>query len=465
MPILLIKAINNHSYIAIVILISLYPIFFFIIRKDFLKPITNLRKWAKNYQQTHPENDIPKQTSLFSPVIDAITSLNDENQIIYDNMEEIVQKQIQRLSNKTSSLEVLYQITSLLNKTNNIDDLITSLLKTIINITNANAGCVRLLNNNGELYIINSLGDIDTKTQQQTILTSDCICGDIATANEPFVQFSIHTCAKCVGEKCVNNSDIGSIFLPIRYQNKTLGIFNLFFNVEPILDENMRALLNSIVNHIAIALDKSRLDTEQQRTNLIQERISLSHEIHDSLAQTIVSLNLQISTLINFIKNKQQDNTLKKTDEIQNTIKQINDELRSLMYNFREGLDKDGLIPSIQNLVNNFKQETKINVFFQAKVYLQISPKVELQIFRIIQEALTNIKKHANAKNVRILFSKINHKNHLLIEDDGIGIKQKNKSKTAKHIGLKVMKERAVKINAEFTIESDNEGTRILLIF
>ena len=444
----------------IIALIFVYIFLIYKLHQDFLNPLHSLQKWLEDHQEK------PQKTNTSS----LIKHLNQESQYLYDDMEKIIHKQTQRLANKTASLETLYQITSKLSQTRDINELVTSLLKTLINITSASAGAVRLLDNNNDLYLVNSSGFIDDNGIEENIAAADCLCGDIALDSNPFVQFSIHTCRKCIGFKGKEKANIGTIFIPIRFQEKTLGIFNLFFDENPILDKHIRSLLQTIANHIAIVLDKAKFELEQQRINLSQERLSISHEIHDSLAQTLVSLNLQTTVLKNLIKNKKNKESIITTNEIQENIKQANTELRRLMRKFREGLDPRGLVYSLENLLNQFKKETNINVFFQQKGQLQIKQEMEIQIFSIVQETLTNIKKHANAKNVRLLLSSNDEVNHLLIEDDGIGInttyeKQQTNSKTGKHIGLKIMQERATNINAKLTVESDNEGTQVSLFF
>lgn len=444
--------------------IVIYIFLIYKLHKDFLNPLYSLQKWLKDHQNN--ENQPQEKTTPTT----LIKHLNAESQHLYDDMEEIIQKQTKRLANKTASLETLYQITSKLNQTRDINELVTSLLKTLINITNASAGAVRLLDNNNDLYLVSSLGFTDENGLEANIAAADCLCGDIALDSNPFVQFSIHTCRKCIGFKGKEKANIGTIFIPIRFQEKTLGIFNLFFDKNPILDKHIRSLLQTIANHIAIVLDKAKFELEQQRINLSQERLSISHEIHDSLAQTLVSLNLQTTVLKNLIKNKKSKESITTTNEIQESIKQANTELRNLMKKFREGLDPRGLVYSLENLLNQFKKETHINVFFQQKGKLQIKQEMEIQIFSIVQETLANIKKHANAKNVRLLLSSNDDENHLLIEDDGVGIntthkKQRTNVKTGKHIGLKIMQERATNINAKLTVESDNEGTQVSLFF
>lgn len=455
---------EKDQYQLFIGLIFIYIFLIYKLHKNFLNPLYSLQKWLEDHREDPQKNLKKTHTS------NLIKHLNQESQYLYDDMEKIIHKQTQRLANKTASLETLYQITSKLSQTRDINELVTSLLKTLINITSASAGAVRLLDNNDVLYLISSLGFTDDEGLEENIAAADCLCGDISLDSNPFVQFSIHTCHKCIGFKGKEKANIGTIFIPIRFQEKTLGIFNLFFDKNPILDKNIRSLLQTIANHIAIVLDKAQFESEQQRINLTQERLSISHEIHDSLAQTLVSLNLQTTVLKNLIKNKKNKESIATSNEIQESIKQANTELRNLMKKFREGLDPKGLVYSLENLLNQFAKDTNINIFFKQKGKLHIKQEIEIQIFSIAQETLINIKKHANAKNVRLLLTSKDKNNHLLIEDDGIGIKkthntQANNSKTGNHIGLRIMQERATNINAKLTVDSDNEGTQVSLFF
>jgi two-component system nitrate/nitrite sensor histidine kinase NarX len=286
-------------------------------------------------------------------------------------------------------------------------------------------------------------------------------------ASDVCVKFSVHTCAKCVGEKSQAQASVGTIVIPLRYHGKTLGIFNLFFDTEPSLAFDERALLESIADNIAIALDKARLDEQTKRMELSQERLFLSQEIHDSLAQTIYSLKLQVTVLGDMLKKGDRSDASDKVTGLQSNITQANQELRELMCNFRVPLDPKGIEVSLKNLVNRFKAEEGIATYLQVKGKLKIPPEVEMQIMRITQEALSNVRKHAQARNVRILLSAKPHC-QLLIEDDGIGFKKdKNESEImGNNIGMNIMKERADRIGASIEIESEaDEGTRIIVSF
>jgi two-component system nitrate/nitrite sensor histidine kinase NarX len=200
---------------------------------------------------------------------------------------------------------------------------------------------------------------------------------------------------------------------------------------------------------------------------LSQERLFLSQEIHDSLAQTIYSLKLQVTVLGDMLRQGNQSDASEKVFSLQSNITQANQELRELMCNFRVPLDPKGIVVSLANLANRFRSEEGIATYLHVEGKPKISPETEIQIMRITQEALSNIRKHAKARNVRILLSAEPHC-QLLIEDDGVGFKkdQYGTEVMGNNIGMNIMKERADRIGASIEIESEiDEGTRVIISF
>jgi len=454
--------------ILLVILITLvYFGLYMSIRKDFLLPFYDLQKWVSRVRvDQHIRLDEERKTT-FQPVASAINHLIDENHHIYDDMEKILNKQIQRLSQKSASLETLYSVSSKLSQLHSTPELFEYFLGMFISMTSASSGAARSLTDDGELYLVAQQGVIDEQGLEHQVLSSDCFCGEVAMSETAGVQFSVNSCAKCVGNKSQKIADVGTIFIPLRHHGKTLGIFNLFFDQEPSLASDERALLESIAENIAIALDKSILDEQTKRMELSQERLFLSQEIHDSLAQTIYSLKLQVSVLGDSLKQAKQLDAYHQVEALQTNISQANQELRELMCNFRVPLDPKGIEVSLENLANRFKSEVGVATYLQVEGKFKVDPEVEMQIMRITQEALSNIRKHAKARNVRILLT-ANPYPKLLIEDDGVGfVKEQNTSEImGNNIGMNIMKERAQRVGAEIEVESEvDEGTRIVVKF
>ncbi|MCK5263312.1 MAG: histidine kinase, partial [Gammaproteobacteria bacterium] len=124
---------------------------------------------------------------------------------------------------------------------------------------------------------------------------------------------------------------------------------------------------------------------------------------------------------------------------------------------------------SIERVVSKFREETSIHILLQCECQdPDVPANMEMNIYRIVQEALTNIKKHADAHIVRVLLSCDNNGHfRILVENDGKGFdKESVESKEGQHLGLTIMQERARHLGGELKIESElEEGTRIELKF
>ena len=234
---------------------------------------------------------------------------------------------------------------------------------------------------------------------------------------------------------------------------------------------------------------KEDKNKEANRLAIMEERVFIASELHDSLAQTLASLRLQVRVLyeslqgIIYMKNNRQFKTAELytdkriTDELETleeSIELANTEIRQLIGHFRSPQVVDNIVSEISNLVDNFKSENKeIKIFFQNKIpIIKLNKNDELHIKRIAQEALINVKKHSQAKIVRVLLmSYETGKYSLIIEDDGIGIAKScfighDNEDTGEHVGLGIMRDRAHQIGGHLVIESEpGEGVRVILSF
>ena len=144
--------------------------------------------------------------------------------------------------------------------------------------------------------------------------------------------------------------------------------------------------------------------------------------------------------------------------------------MRELITHFRAPIDKRGLVPAVEHLIERFKYQNDIAIFLQKEWnVLSLSPNIEVQALRIIQESLNNISKHSQAHAVRVIMrSTVQGECSILIEDDGVGmdIPPESDRVSGDHLGLSIMDERAKRIGGTFKIESElGEGTRTILTF
>lgn len=187
--------------------------------------------------------------------------------------------------------------------------------------------------------------------------------------------------------------------------------------------------------------------TGQLLQNIEQERGRIAGELHDGITHDLLTLK---NTLQNGI-----DSSGEKIDRIINDIRQISRNLHPVM------LDKIGLRPSIENLCERYMQDERLFVQTEIAYEKQLSPDGELQLYRIIQEALSNIEKYARAHAARIVIAPKDHLLLVSIQDNGIGFDVPETISNGHAFGLHSIMERSKALGGEARITSGDGGTII----
>jgi two-component system nitrate/nitrite sensor histidine kinase NarX len=257
--------------------------------------------------------------------------------------------------------------------------------------------------------------------------------------------------------------------VPVRYHVRTLGVMNLFTGSSEKLPVETHKLWIMAGEHLGQALDKFIEESEQKQQLIQNERNIIANELHDSLAQTLASLRFQVRVLDQALQPTGEFSTINSIEQVEHGLDEAYTDLRELIAHCRIPVEKQGLVPSIKRVVEKFREETNIHILLQCECQNpDIPANMEMNVYRIVQESLTNIRKHADAHIVRVLLQCDNTGNYLvLIENDGKGFDKKAiQSESGKHLGLTIMKERAKYLGGKLKIDSEpDEGTRVELRF
>ncbi|MCB9058750.1 MAG: PAS domain S-box protein [Calditrichae bacterium] len=260
-----------------------------------------------------------------------------------------------------------------------------------------------------------------------------------------------------------------------KFKKKNNTFIWTLINIAPILNSDLKysgslAMLSDITElKTSIAnLEASRSELRaliRYIDDLIEEeRTQLSRDIHDELGQLLTVLKIRLSFIEEDVKEIIPDKKevdakfLDVNNLIDSAVKNVNDILSRLR---PETLDKVGLEASLETLSADFSRNTGIAT--QLRILspdISLGSKKDLAVYRIIQEALTNIARHADASKAELLLEKSHNRFRLRISDNGHGIKKAKKT-TKVHYGLIGMRERALSIGGILNIDSDTEGTRI----
>lgn len=216
---------------------------------------------------------------------------------------------------------------------------------------------------------------------------------------------------------------------------------------------------------------QKRVSLSRKLVELLEkERCEIGNILHDEIGQTLIGITLQLEELKEF-KEEDLPGLPDVVESIQSRLRQAINQARDVSHNLRaEVLKRFGLIPSIRNLIDEVKKRSSLEIVFYTKNVSEdsLGDSKKLTIYRVIQESLTNILKHAEAQKVFINLIARESLITLSIEDDGKGFEQDDQSaylgKGLISLGIGIMRERVTLVDGDFEIESrPGRGTQILV--
>ncbi|MFZ1537941.1 MAG: ATP-binding protein [Chromatiaceae bacterium] len=442
-----------------------------------LNPLAGLEETVTCVCQGEPGaggvlRELGQKAGILANLTRAIDSLNEELADLYEDMDNRVARQTTRLAQKTASIKILYDVAAGINEAESLDGLLLRFLHVLKEMVNGRAATARLVKPDGSRRLVGSIGLDETRVGDQAATPLDlCLCGNVLASGDILCDNDQRYCSRVYGRRMFRGDEIAVVTIPLEHRDELLGYYTIFVDKPGIVGrEDILELLFSIGHHLGIAVAKHRSDADALRLSIMEERNSLANELHDSLAQTLASLRLQVNLFEDSLAQAPiPDKARVDIERLRSGLDEAHRELRSLLVNFRAPMDRRGLVPALERLTASFRQDTGLKVLMQNNLRaFELPAAAELQVTRIAQEALANIRKHARAQTVRVLLTtKMEGGQVLLIEDDGVGFQlPESDGHTGEHIGLSIMRERARRMGAELRIESEpEEGTRVEVHF
>ena len=427
---------------SIVVLIAMY-----IIKTSLLMPLRELLDAATAVRQGYFDKRIGFQSEdEFGELIYAFNKMSEDLSKMYSDLEDRVNEKTCDLERSNKSLELLYNITRRLSETTSpmMDDAYSHLLNDIEKYTGFGNGTI-CIGEQGDLHAFKLASLMETEINESLCHPPEC--------------------KRCFGDGCsktitLNNINTNRIFsTPIKDAIQQYGVLMVEIPAEKKMEEWQQRLIESVASHIAMALNLSNKASEGRLISLMEERGVIARELHDSLAQSLSYLKIQISRLNAAIN---EDNNKPKVDEIIEELRTgLNSayrQLRELLTTFRLRMDTQSLKSAVEETVTEFNQRTNIDIRFTEQIGgCTFKPNAEIHIIQIIREALSNIMKHSQATTAMVdIRCNIHGYTTITIEDDGIGIG--DSISATHHYGRIIMEERAQSLGGEVKLLTSTQG-------
>ncbi|KJJ14463.1 MULTISPECIES: histidine kinase [unclassified Neisseria] len=399
-----------------------------------IRPLETLRDGVKTISQGRFGVQIDTdQISEFAQVNKGFNQMSSRLKTLYTDLEGQVARQTQDLARQNRDLTLLYQTTRDLHQTFTPQQAAEEFLKRTLPAVSAEAGSIRLWDNERKRTdIVASIGLPDDSDEPDT---------------------------------APDKTALKHAVFPISYQEEELGVLNLYFSDDLKPDNNDNELLRTLSGQLGVSIVNSRLEQERRLLAVLQERNLIAQGLHDSIAQALTFLNLQVQMLESAFYSNQKEQAEENIRFIKDGVQECYEDVRELLLNFRTKISNKDFPEAVSALLTRFERQTKINVSTEWRDEgAALNNDEQLQIIFILQESLSNIRKHALAHNVTVSID--NRQDFtLIIRDDGVGFDPAHlDTLSGEHVGMGIMRERAQRIHAELEVSSKpDEGTTVTL--
>lgn len=267
-------------------------------------------------------------------------------------------------------------------------------------------------------------------------------------------------CDNCKGDGPFNSITKGSFVYkyPVTHLNKQYGVITVRQAPGKMLVHWQQKLVQSSADQLAIALYLQETKQQERRLAMLSERTVMARELHDSLAQSLSYLKIQVTRL-------QKSHDLKKyelqqpiIDELSEGLSSAYRHLRELLTTFRLQIDDSGFLGAAEQSIKLLQARTDMQIQFNYQLHnVPLNPSEEIHLLQILREASQNAVNHSKGTHLQITLSELPDKHiQLTIQDDGVGLS--SHPEKLNHYGLAIIKERSRHLNGELSVKSAPEG-------
>ena len=386
-------------------------------------------------------------------------------QSLYHGLEAQVAAKTRDIEAKRARLASLYEVSSFLVEQHSLEELAKGFAQKVRVLSGADAVAVRWSDEASQRYLMLASDCLpeELATEERCLEAGLCACGQPQATARTRVIPIIADDDRLLGN-CVKAGYSALVSVPIRLQSRILGEIDLFYRREADLHEEDRALYDALAGHLANAIENLRTEALVREAAVSEERSLLARELHDSIAQSLAFLRIQVSLLRAAVARGDTSAQLPIIDEIDAGVRESTNDVRELLVHFRTRTNSDDIEQALRTTLKKFEHQSGLRTHLELNGHgVALPSDVQLQVLHVVQEALSNVRKHAGASEVTLKVDK-GPRWRFEVRDNGQGFAPRAASASDTHVGLHIMRERAERIGAQVHVESaPGEGTAVLL--
>ena len=371
---------------------------------------------------------------------------------------------------QNDNLNALLSVGKAVTASTNRDEIFSRSLEAIIDVHSVDA--VELWLPDGDRLVMNCHRGVarDAFVQQVQLDYGQDLPGLAARDREPVVVHTLQDDPRLTRGEIASAGFQTYAAIPLGAQDEFLGVLTIAAYSEEALKEPTEVqLLNAICEWISIAIDNYNLYRQVQDQAIVEERERIAREMHDSLGQVLGYVSAQTLAVKKLALDGNTPQAVAELDRLYHTAADLYADVREGILSLRTSTrEVGGLIPALRKYIQRYEELCGISSSFDVDLVSDESPlstSTEIQLLRVVQEALTNVRKHAHASRVVVHIAQVNGRLDVEVIDNGAGFDPENLTASGwPRFGLRTMRERAESVGGTFLIDTlPARGTRIAI--
>ena len=401
----------------------------------------------------------------FGTLAEGFNSMAEHVQSMYRHLEARVAEKTSELQEKRERLEALYDVTTLVTNATTLQDLTLGYVRRIRPVAKADGVALRWSDETNQRFLMLASEGLPMSMveAEHCVNAGDCHCGSPQTPlGLRVIPVRFMQPARIL--HCALAGFATVVSIPIRLHERLMGEVDLFFHAQCDISDAERSLLEALTAHLASAMENLRLNALEKEAAVSQERSFLARELHDSIAQSLAFLKIQVQLMQDALTGGDPQQARRVLEEIDTGVRESYADVRELLVHFRTRANAEDIEPALKTTLRKFEQQTGVPAALQMEGNgMPLAPDLQLQVLHVVQEALSNVRKHAGAAQVWLDVQQ-QPQWRFEIRDNGLGFSNKAGAHDETHVGLRIMAERAERIGASLEVLSAlGRGTSVIL--
>jgi ligand-binding sensor domain-containing protein/signal transduction histidine kinase len=380
-------------------------------------------------------------------------------------LEEQVEERTREIERRTQELEALYQADEELYRRVHLEEVLQTLVRIAVDILKADKSSLLLWDEREENLTVRAAQGYQGKTLEQMIFApGEGTVGVVAATGEPVIVEDTKEDPR-IAKRISDPEGIRSFMhVPIKGEVQIFGVFNADYVQPRAFGGDELRLFEALAQRAALAIETAQLYEQSQELAVVQERSRLARDLHDAVTQTLFSASL-IAEVLPRIWERDADQGQQRLEELRELTRGALAEMRTLLLELRPAaLIEADLGELLRQLAESVIGRARIQVIVEADSECDLPPEVKIAYYRIAQEALNNVAKHAEASQAWVNLSCSEEKVILSIKDDGCGFDPADI--TPDQLGMGIMHERADDVHATLEVSSGiGQGTQVQVVW